>query len=213
MPAPQEIVDLVDRFQRNRESYDDARFNEMQTRIQFLNPMFKALGWDVDNTSGYAEAYKDVVHEDALRGGSVTIAPDFCFRVGGARKFFLEAKKPSVNLKMGVNPAFQLRRYAWSAKLPVSVLSNFSVFLLMRHGDVIQRAPLFGGEQLEDVAGGHAAERVEPVLRKMQSVPLRNQTPRAPVQRHGVGQRSVTIKNQSFGVHAFQIFWGIHFSL
>ena len=42
MLAPQEIVDLVDRFQRNRESYDDARFNEMQTRIQFLNPIVAA---------------------------------------------------------------------------------------------------------------------------------------------------------------------------
>lgn len=126
MPAPQEIVELVERFERNRDSYDDARFNETQTRVQFLNPLFRALGWDVDNTSGYAEAYKDVVHEDALKGAGATIAPDYCFRVGGTRKFFLEAKKPSVNLKSGADPAFQLRRYAWSAKLPVSVLSNFS---------------------------------------------------------------------------------------
>ena len=61
--------------------------------------MFKALGWDVDNEQGYAEAYKDVVHEDAIQIGGATKAPDYCFRIGGTRKFFLEAKKPSVNIK------------------------------------------------------------------------------------------------------------------
>jgi hypothetical protein len=25
-----------------------------------------ALGWDLDNRAGYAEAYKDVIHEDAI---------------------------------------------------------------------------------------------------------------------------------------------------
>ena len=41
------------------------------------------------------------------------------------RKFFVEAKKPSVNLKDDPAPAYQLRRYAWSAKLPLSLLTDF----------------------------------------------------------------------------------------
>lgn len=90
--------------------------------------MFKVLGWDIDNTKDYAEAYKDVVHEDALKVGPATKAPDYCFRIGGVRKFFLEAKKPAVNIKQDVHPAFQLRRYAWSAKLPLSILTNFEGF-------------------------------------------------------------------------------------
>jgi hypothetical protein len=53
-------------------------------------------------------------------------APDYCFRIGGARKFFLEAKKPAVNLKDDPAPAYQLRRYAWSAKLPLSILTSFA---------------------------------------------------------------------------------------
>jgi hypothetical protein len=40
----------------------------------------------------------------------------------------LEAKKPSVNLKDDASPAFQLRRYAWSAKLPLSILTDFDEF-------------------------------------------------------------------------------------
>lgn len=76
------------------------------------------------NRLGYAEAYKDVIHEDAIKVSGYTKAPDYCFRVGGMRKFFVEAKKPSVNLR-DTSPAFQLRRYAWSAKLPISILTDF----------------------------------------------------------------------------------------
>jgi len=48
--------------------------------------------------------------------------------VGGVRKFFLEAKKPSTAVKGDVGPAYQLRRYAWSAKLPISILTDFEEF-------------------------------------------------------------------------------------
>ena len=44
------------------------------------------------------------------------------------RKFFVEAKKPAVNIEMNIHPAFQLRRYAWSAKLPLGILTDFEEF-------------------------------------------------------------------------------------
>ncbi|OHB84341.1 MAG: hypothetical protein A2V98_19805, partial [Planctomycetes bacterium RBG_16_64_12] len=51
---------------------------------------------------------------------------DYCFRAGGGvPSFFVEAKKPAVDIREAVDPAFQLRRYAWSAKLPVSILTDF----------------------------------------------------------------------------------------
>ncbi len=128
MPAPEDVIALIERFDRNREAYLSGQYNETQLRREFLDPLFTALGWDVDNKQGYAEAYKDVIHEDALKIGSAVKAPDYCFRIGGTRKFFVEAKKPSVNLKDDVNPAFQLRRYAWSAKLPLSILTDFEEF-------------------------------------------------------------------------------------
>jgi hypothetical protein len=125
---PKEITELVTRFDFNLEAYRSGQYNETQLRREFIDPFFKALGWDVDNEKGYAEAYKDVIHEDAIKVGGAVKAPDYCFRIGGARKFFLEAKKPSVNLKEDINPAFQLRRYAWSAKLPLSILTDFEEF-------------------------------------------------------------------------------------
>src|SRR4030042_7047811 len=111
MKAPQEIIDLVDRFEQNSEAYQSGKYNETQLRREFIDPFFKALGWDVENTSGHAEAYKDVIHEDAIKVGSATKAPDYSFRIGGTRTFFLEAKKPSVDIKNDPTPAYQLRRY------------------------------------------------------------------------------------------------------
>lgn len=125
MSAPARVLELVDLFKRNIEAYKSGRYNETQVRREFIDPLFKELGWDVDNRKGYAEAYKDVIHEDAIRIGAATKAPDYCFRIGGTRKFFLEAKKPSVNVKDDMNPAYQLRRYAWSAKLGLSILTDF----------------------------------------------------------------------------------------
>lgn len=125
MAAPPEIVELVERFERYVDTYKSSQYNETQVRREFVDPFFKALGWDIDNAQGYAEAYKDVIHEDAIKIGDSTKAPDYSFRIGGTRKFFVETKKPSVNLKDDISPAFQLRRYAWSAKLPLSVLTDF----------------------------------------------------------------------------------------
>jgi hypothetical protein len=128
MAAPPVISDLVERFEQQGDAYKSGQYNEAQLRKEFIDPMFKALGWDMENVSGYAEAYKDVIHEDAIKIGGATKAPDYCFRIGGTRKFFLEAKKPSVDIKMDAHPAYQLRRYAWSAKLPLSILTDFEEF-------------------------------------------------------------------------------------
>jgi hypothetical protein len=123
-----EIERLVERFARNLDVYKRAEYKETQVRVEFIDPFFEALGWDVRNVRGYAEQYKDVIHEDAIKVGGMIRAPDYCFRIGGVRKFFLEAKRPSVSVQEDVGPAYQLRRYAWSAKLPLSILTDFEEF-------------------------------------------------------------------------------------
>ncbi|HAB19047.1 MAG TPA: TaqI-like C-terminal specificity domain-containing protein [Verrucomicrobiota bacterium] len=128
MPAPPEILELVTRFEQQLAAYKSGTYNETQLRRDFLDPFFKSLGWDMDNSAGYAEAYRDVIHEDAVKIGGLTKAPDYGFRIGGTRKFFLEAKKPSVVIRDEIPPAYQLRRYAWNAKLPLSILSDFEEF-------------------------------------------------------------------------------------
>lgn len=128
MAVPHEVRRLIERYGAHREAYESGRYKETEIRVEFIDPFFKALGWDVHNEQGYAEAYKDVIHEDALKIGGATKAPDSCFRIGGVRKFFVECKKPSVNIKDALHPAYQLRRYGWSAKLPLSILTDFEEF-------------------------------------------------------------------------------------
>jgi len=126
--VPDKIKELVERFERNLPAYKSQKYNEAQLREEFLNPFFEALGWDVYNKSGAAPAYRDVIHEDSIKVAGGTKAPDYCFTLSGRRMFFVEAKKPSVDIKSGVHPAYQLRRYAWSAKLPLSILTDFEEF-------------------------------------------------------------------------------------
>ncbi len=130
MPIPSLVLDLLERFERNLVDYRAVHYNETELRRDFLDPFFEALGWDVSNRRGYGESLREVIHEDSLRIEGAVRAPDYCFRIGQSRKFFVEAKKPAANLRDDPTPAFQLRRYAWSANLPLSVLTDFQEFVV-----------------------------------------------------------------------------------
>lgn len=88
------LTELVARFDRNRETYQSAGYNETQTRREFIDPLFALLGWDMVNRAGYAEAYKDVIHEDAIKVGVATEAPDVHFRFQGLAS--LATRSPSL---------------------------------------------------------------------------------------------------------------------
>ncbi|HVB66155.1 MAG TPA: TaqI-like C-terminal specificity domain-containing protein [Candidatus Acidoferrales bacterium] len=128
MSVPVTVIELIERFGNQVEMYKSGKYNETQVRVEYIDPMFEALGWDIYNKKGLAPTYQDVIHEDIIKIGVETNAPDYCFRVGGTRKFFLEAKKPAINIKDNIGSAFQIRRYAWSAKLPLSILTDFEEF-------------------------------------------------------------------------------------
>ena len=70
MPPPATVVELVERFDSNLDAYRSGGYNEAQLRQEFLNPFFEALGWDVYNKKGYAEAYKEVIHEAGATGNA-----------------------------------------------------------------------------------------------------------------------------------------------
>jgi hypothetical protein len=121
--APNVVLALIEKFTEHQETYHRAGYNETQVRADFLDPLFIALGWDVYNTAGDHEAYRDVILEQSLRVEQSVRAPDYCFRIGGTPKFFVEAKKPAVDIKTDVSPACELRRLAWSANQTLSILT------------------------------------------------------------------------------------------
>lgn len=123
--TPKTVADLITRFLRNLADLRSPAYLEAQLRQEYLNPFFRCLGWDMDNQQGHSERFKEVVHEDSIEVEGRSKAPDYCFRIGGKRIFFVEAKKPSVNIDRDPAAAYQLRRYCWSSELPLGILTNF----------------------------------------------------------------------------------------
>jgi len=121
----QELRQLIDLFRDNIDQYKGPNYDESNTRTDFIDKFFELLGWDVRNLDGYAEQYRDVVREDTVVIDNRPKAPDYSFRIGGYRKFFVEAKRPSVNIRDDISPAFQIRRYGYTAKLALSILTDF----------------------------------------------------------------------------------------
>ncbi|HRQ33023.1 MAG TPA: type I restriction enzyme HsdR N-terminal domain-containing protein, partial [Anaerolineales bacterium] len=127
--APASIHKLVETFEQNLDSYRSTK-NETELRREFLDKFFTALGWDVANEKAYDEAGKEVVHEFSVEVSGQQKKADYAFRVGRGDKFdfLVEAKKPSVKIESSQDAAFQIRRYGWSAKLPINILTDFEHF-------------------------------------------------------------------------------------
>lgn len=115
---------LVDRFTTNIEFYKDTRnaYNEHSCRIEYINPLLKLLGWDVANEKGLAPQYREVIAENYSTRSD---RPDYTVTLRGVPKFFVEAKKPAVDITKDAAPAVQTRKYGWNAKHKLAVLTNF----------------------------------------------------------------------------------------
>ena len=124
------LSERVHQFSSHISEYTRQTYNETEVRIDFVNPFFKALGWDIDNEAGLPQHLREVTHEATVKvdenGYLRSKKPDYSFRIGTETFFYLETKKPAVDIASDSAPAFQLRRYGWSGNLKVSVLTNFA---------------------------------------------------------------------------------------
>ena len=123
----EKISSIIQKYEADKDFYRSARYNETLLRSDFLDPLFEALGWDIKNISGKNTTEREVLLEEPLKANACAHSkkPDYTFRLYGERKFFLEAKKPAVDISREDDPAKQVRRYGYTAGLKVSVLSNF----------------------------------------------------------------------------------------
>jgi hypothetical protein len=120
-----EVARLCQYFATNQQEFFASGMKEAHVRQVLIDPFLEALGWDVRNTAMAAPQYREVIPEDSLDVEGHQKAPDYTFRVGTLPKFYVEAKKCGVNLHADPAPAYQLRRYGWSAKVAVSLLTDF----------------------------------------------------------------------------------------
>lgn len=116
------LKQLVNQFSNNESYYNNPAYNEQECRLEFIDKLLQSFGWDVKNDKHLSPLKKEVFVE---KYESNMKRPDYSLTFHGYTKFFVEAKKPSVDLNGDVNPSIQARKYGWNAKHPVVVLTNF----------------------------------------------------------------------------------------
>ena len=126
------IKKLIEKYIADRKYYLTNKYNETLLRSDFLDPFFELLGWDIKNNAGKSTNEREVILEEALKENASEHSkkPDYTFRLFSERKFFLEAKKPCVAIESNNDSAKQVRRYGFTAKLKISVLSNFEYLII-----------------------------------------------------------------------------------
>lgn len=119
------LKEKIELFKTNLADYKNKNYDESNTRADFIDSLFAALGWDMYNEQGVIEQFREVIREDKIIIEGSKKAPDYSFRIGQQIIFYVEAKRPSVNIKDDPDPAYQLRRYAHTQNLKLSILTDF----------------------------------------------------------------------------------------
>jgi type I restriction-modification system DNA methylase subunit len=111
--AKQLVKEFVEKYNKIVQEDRVNKYNEEMTKIGFIQPLFRALGWDFENSS-------EVTAEETISKKRV----DYGFRINGIPKFFLEAKALKADLS---NPQFadQAINYAWHRDCTWAVLTDF----------------------------------------------------------------------------------------
>lgn len=118
-----ELGRLVETFGRNLAAYKGKNYDEASLRQEFLNPFFRALGWDIENKAGLIPQHREVEIESRTPLSGRQNRADYLFRTHPTDRFVCEAKKPSEELH--ARHAYQAKCYAWSKGLPLAILTDF----------------------------------------------------------------------------------------
>jgi adenine-specific DNA-methyltransferase len=121
----EQLKEKIELFRKNLKDYKSKNYDEYNTRADFIDVMFSSLGWDMYNEQKIIEQFREVVREDKIIIEGSKKAPDYSFRIGPHIVFYVEAKKPSVDVKNSYEPALQLRRYAHTRGLSLSIVTDF----------------------------------------------------------------------------------------
>lgn len=125
----EELKKLVEKYRKNEKYYKEYRnkYNETDNRNEHIDPLLELLGWDIHNKRNIRPSLREVMRENYLTS---TSRPDYAFTLSGVKKFFLEAKKPSVPIITDMESILQARRYGYNAKHLIVILTNFDYLLI-----------------------------------------------------------------------------------
>jgi adenine-specific DNA-methyltransferase len=116
--ARQEIAKLVERFRAFPEK-ERSHYNEAQMQQSFILPLFRALGWDIENP-------REVTAEEHVAKGFV----DFGFYLNGIPVFYLETKKIPAQIRKP-DWAWQAINYSWLKGVTWAVLTDFTTLYVL----------------------------------------------------------------------------------
>lgn len=129
------MCELIDRFERHaKDRYLQPNYQEAEVRKDFIDPLLKALGWDVDHEREHNPYEQEVKVERAVTVARAHKRADYAFYLAPNFRdvrFFVEAKKPSVDLQRSAESHFQLLRYGYSANTPLAVLTDFEQVMVL----------------------------------------------------------------------------------
>jgi type I restriction-modification system DNA methylase subunit len=114
--ARQKIRALCGRQEQLLDSGRIKSYNEENTKKDFITPLFRHLGWDVENERNQDE----VTNEVRVSRKRV----DYAFRLNGVPRFLLEAKALNKSIDFTAD-ATQAIGYSWHRAVPWAVLTNF----------------------------------------------------------------------------------------
>lgn len=134
MIRKEQLSQLIKKYDKNKEQYLLDSYNETEVRSDFINIFFELLGWDVNNNANLPLYLREVKQEANVivedTGKRKNKKPDYLFKIGTENKFYVEAKKPHVDILNNKEAVFQTRRYGWSGNLKISILTNFNDILI-----------------------------------------------------------------------------------
>lgn len=116
--------------------YLQPSYQEAEARKDFIDPLLKALGWDVDHEHQHNPFEQEVKVESSITvyNAGAQKRADYAFSLAPNFRdvrFYVEAKKPSIDLSKSVDSHFQTLRYGYSAGTPLAVLTDFKQVIVL----------------------------------------------------------------------------------
>ena len=118
-----ELSRLVAKFERELQAVTDPGYSEARLRQDYLDPLIRALGWDLENHAGLVQSKREIEIESRTDIAGRAKRADYLFRTDGHDRLICEAKKPREEL--GPHAAFQAKRYAYNKTVALALLTDF----------------------------------------------------------------------------------------
>ncbi len=118
------IRSLVESYKQKALNGEIKRYNEEQTKNDFIRQLFKALGWNTDNNPNKNDRMK---MEQGVNGKRA----DFEFSINDIPKIYVEAKslkEDSIGFKQEYK--WQAVNYAWLKSCSWAILTNFRTLIV-----------------------------------------------------------------------------------